>query len=77
MPTQSNNLNFVGQNIYAGFDVHLKSWEVTIQSENVTLRTFTMPHKPEVLSNYLHTHYPGASYLSAYEAGFSGLWAHY
>jgi len=77
MPTQSNNLNFVGQNIYAGFDVHLKSWEVTIQSENVTLRTFTMPPKPEVLSNYLHTHYPGASYLSAYEAGFSGLWAHY
>jgi len=24
MPTQMNNLNFEGQNIYAGFDVHLK-----------------------------------------------------
>lgn len=30
MPTQMNNLNFEGQNIYAGFDVHLKDWKVTI-----------------------------------------------
>ena len=26
MPVQSNKLNFKGQNIYIGIDVHLKSW---------------------------------------------------
>jgi len=41
------------------------------------LKSFTMPPKPEVLSDYLLKNYPGASYYSAYEAGFSGLRAHY
>ena len=77
MPTQMNNLNFKGQNIYAGFDVHLKSWKVTILSQEMMLKSFTMPPKPEVLSDYLQKNYPGASYHFAYEAGFSGLWAHY
>lgn len=77
MPTQKNNLNFEGQNIYAGFDAHLKSWQVTILTDGLNLKTFVMPPKPEVLSEYLHRNYPGAIYHSAYEAGFSGLWAHY
>lgn len=77
MPTQMNNLNFKGQNIYAGFDVHLKSWKVTLLSQEMMLKSFTMPPKPEVLSDYLQKNYPGATYHSAYEAGFSGLWAHY
>ena len=28
MRKQSNTLNFEGQNIYVGIDVHLKSWTV-------------------------------------------------
>lgn len=28
MQKQSNTLNFKGQNIYVGIDVHLKSWTV-------------------------------------------------
>ena len=31
MRKQSNTLNFEGQNIYVGIDVHLKSWTVSIQ----------------------------------------------
>ncbi len=77
MQTQINHLNFEGQNIYAGFDVHLKSWQVTIMSDQMTLKTFVMPPKPEVLSDYLHSNFPNAIYHSAYEAGFSGLWTHY
>jgi len=46
MPTQINKLNFESQNIYAGFDVHLKDWKVTILSEEMMLKTFTMPPKP-------------------------------
>jgi len=65
MPTQMNNLNFEGQNIFAGFDVHLKSWKVIILSDEMMLKSFTMPSKPEVLSDYLLKNYPGASYHSA------------
>lgn len=77
MLTQKNNLNFEGQNIYAGFDAHLKSWQVTILTDGMNLKTFVMPPKPEVLNDYLRKNFPGATYYSAYEAGFSGLWAHY
>jgi hypothetical protein len=45
-----NNLNFKGQNIYAGFDVHLKSWKVTLLGQEMMLKSFTMPPKPEALS---------------------------
>ena len=41
MQTQVNELNFTGQNIYAGFDVHLKSWSVTIMTEKLTHKTFS------------------------------------
>lgn len=77
MQKQNNTLNFEGQNIYVGFDVHLKSWQVTILTENMSHKTFVMPPKPIVLSNYLKENFPNGTYLSAYEAGFSGLWAHY
>ena len=35
MQKQINTLNFKGQNIYVGFDAHLKSWQVTILTENM------------------------------------------
>ncbi len=77
MPTQSNELNFEGQNIYIGIDVHLKSWTVTILTERLHHKTFTQPARAESLADYLHWHFPKGNYLSAYEAGFSGFWAHY
>lgn len=77
MQTQSKGLNFEGQSIYVGFDVHLKSWQVTILTENMFHKTFVMPPSPKVLSSYLRDNFPEGTYYSAYEAGFSGLWAHY
>ena len=77
MHMQNNTLNFEGQNIYIGFDVHLKSWQVTILTERIGHKTFVIPPKPEVLSNYLKYNFPNGNYYSAYEAGFSGLWAHF
>jgi transposase len=76
MKTQSNELDFTGQNIYAGFDVHLKSWRVTIMTEKLTHKTFSQPPKPEVLYQYLERNFPGGIYHSAYEAGFCGYWIH-
>jgi transposase len=77
MQEQRNELNFKGANIYIGIDVHLKSWSVTILTEHNHHKTFSQPPDPEKLFGYLQTHFPGAAYHSAYEAGFSGLWAHH
>jgi len=76
MQTQGNKLNFSGQNIYVGFDVHLKSWKVTILTDELTHKTFTQPPRPEVLFDYLKHNFPGGVYHSAYEAGFCGYWIH-
>lgn len=76
MQVQSNKLDFSGQNIYVGFDVHLKSWKVTIMTEKLTHKTFSQDPKPELLYNYLKGNFPGGTYHSAYEAGFCGYWIH-
>jgi transposase len=76
MKAQVRQIDFSGQNIYAGFDVHKKSWKVTIMAEDTFYKTFTQPPDPEVLYNYLKKNFPGGSYHSAYEAGFCGYWIH-
>jgi transposase len=76
MQTQRNKIDFKGQKIYVGFDVHLKSWKVTIMTKEFTHKTFSQDPKPEVLVNYLTKHFPGGAYYTAYEAGFCGYWIH-
>ena len=76
MKTQSNKLDFTGQNIYAGFDVHIKQWTVSIMTDYLTHKTFSQPPKPEILFQYLQKNFPGGNYYSAYEAGFCGYWIH-
>ena len=73
---QSNKLDFDGQNIYVGIDVHSKSWSVAVLSEQVVLKKFSQSPEPEALHRFLITNYPGATYLSVYEAGFCGFWIH-
>ncbi|MFH0972552.1 MAG: IS110 family transposase [Patescibacteria group bacterium] len=76
MQAQVKKLDFTGQNIFAGLDVHLKQWTVTIRTETLTHKTFVQPPKPEVLYEYLNKNFPGGTYHSAYEAGFCGFWIH-
>jgi len=76
MQTQSNKIDFNGQHIYVGIDVHLKSWVVTIMTELLTHKTFSQNPKPEELYHYLLKNFPGGIYHSAYEAGFCGYWIH-
>lgn len=76
METQSNKIDFSNQNIYVGFDVHLRSWKVTILTEKVAMKTFSQDPKPEILYQYLKRNFPGGIYHSAYEAGFCGYWIH-
>ena len=53
MQAKINKLDFTGQNIYDGFEVHLKSWKMTITTEKLTHKTFSQDPKPELLYTYL------------------------
>jgi transposase len=76
MHTQIRKLDFTGQNIYAGIDVHKKSWKVSIYSDDLYHKTFNQPPEPEVLYRFLSKHFPKGTYHSVYEAGFCGFWIH-
>jgi transposase len=68
-----SSLDFTGQTIFIGLDVHLKNWAVTLHSEEFELKTFSQPATAAVLVNYLQDNYPGANYKAVYEAGFCGF----
>ncbi len=72
---KNNELNFSGQRIYVGIDVHKKSWDVTLVVNGMKVKKLSMNPQPKELNNYLRKHYPLGEYYSVYEAGFSGFWA--
>jgi len=77
MKTQGiNKIDFSEQNLYIGLDVHKKSWHVTVLSDSICLKSFTSPPDAHSLSNFMESHFSGANYQSAYEAGFSGYSSH-
>lgn len=71
---QIKTLNFVGQDIYCGFDTHKKDWSVCVRDDERELRSFRQPPQPEVLAEFLRRNYPQANYHAVYEAGFCGYW---
>jgi len=73
MKTQNKDLDFCNQDFYLGIDVHKNSWNVSIRSNNIKLKTFSMNPKPIELVNYMNKHYPNGNYFSVYEAGFCGF----
>jgi len=70
---QGRQLDFSGQNIFAGIDVHKSSWKVCIRTEQMELRTFSQEPSAKTLSNHLKENYPSAIYKVVYEAGFCGF----
>lgn len=69
-------LDFAGQHIYIGIDVHNKSWSICILTDHFEHKTFSQPPDVGVLVNYLKRNFPGATYHAVYEAGYSGFWMH-
>lgn len=74
MQIKNSKIDFSGQDIYIGIDVHLQSWSVTILTKDIEHKSYTMSPSPKGLSQYLHKYFPGGKYLCVYEAGFSGYW---
>ena len=77
MQKKGNELSFIGQNIYVGIDVHLKSWIITIMLEHSDFKTLSINPEAKALKLYLDKHFPQGNYYSAYEAGFTGYSTHW
>jgi transposase len=73
---KSSRLDFTGQPIYIGLDVHKNSWSVSIFSKYGEYKTFNQPPEVDKLLHYLRHHFPGGDYRSVYEAGYCGFWIH-
>jgi len=71
-----SKLDFTGQPIYVGLDVHKKSWSVSIFTGHGEYKTFSQPPQVEALVQHLQHHFPGALYYAVYEAGYCGFWIH-
>lgn len=69
-------LDFAGQHIFIGIDVHKKSWSVCILTNHFEHKTFSQPPDVGALVNYLKRNFPSATYHAVYEAGYSGFWIH-
>ena len=63
---KNNKLDFGGQHIYVGMDVHKKSWSVSIHTEQFEHKTFTQPPEVEKLTYYLERTFPGATYHTVF-----------
>ena len=75
MQAQVTKLDFTGQNFFCGIDMHKKSWAITIENEDVTMRTFVQEANSETLIRHLNSNYPGANFVAGYEAGYFGFCA--
>ncbi|RMD95166.1 MAG: IS110 family transposase [Calditrichaeota bacterium] len=73
---KNNKLNYSGQKIIVGIDVHKKNWHITIIANGLKVSSLSVPPYPNKLYSFLVKHFPNGDYYSVYEAGFSGFWAH-
>ncbi|MDT8402742.1 MAG: IS110 family transposase [Bacteroidales bacterium] len=73
MLTQSNELDFSGQNFYCGIDTHKKKWAVTIETDDISLKTFSQNADPQALVKHLKRKYPGGNFVVGYESGYFGF----
>ena len=68
--------SYVGQHVYVGIDVHKATYTVTCLHHKRIVKTATVPADPAGLAASLPCWFPGATLLSAYEAGFSAFVLH-
>ena len=72
--TEVKSLDFSGQSIFCGIDVHKKSWSICLRNKERELKTFSQNPDPLSLSRHLKKYYPNAEISIVYEAGFCGYW---
>lgn len=72
MRTEISQFAFTGQNFYCGVDTHKKNWTVTIETDDIVLKTFSQEPDSSALVRHLKKNYPGGNYIVGYEAGYFG-----
>lgn len=73
MRQQINENDFKGQSFYCGLDIHKNTWSVTLETEDMYLKTISQPADQQALVNYLRKNFPGGNYVVGYEAGYFGF----
>lgn len=76
MHTKITKDSFKGQEVFVGMDVHKKDCTVTVIVGGMFYKTITCPPEGKAIMSYLEGSFPGATYHSVYEAGYSGFWLH-
>ena len=76
MHTKITKDAFKGQEVFVGLDVHKKDFKVTVIAGGLFYKTITCPPNGKAVARFLEANFPGATYNSVYEAGFSGFWLH-
>ena len=67
-------LDFQGQTIFCGIDVHKKSWRVNVRNEEFELEDYSQDPCEDLLIEAFEKKIFGRKfYKLAYEAGFSGF----
>lgn len=66
--------SFENQTVFAGLDVHKRSWVAAIYLNDLYVRNIHQPPSPQALYQHLISNYPGARYCCAYESGKFGYW---
>ena len=74
---QRKKINFKGQKIFIGIDVHKTTWEVAVLTESGLLKRHPQKASAKVLFDFLRKHYPDGEYHAVYESGFSGFATYY
>lgn len=66
-------IDFSGKTLYAGIDVHHKSWQVGIICEGLVLGNHAMPADTLKLVDFFKRRFPGAGIRCAYESSAWGF----
>lgn len=74
MKLKNNVVDFSGETIFVGIDVHKSKWNVTVRCNGFEFKTFSQPGDACKLIGFLDRHFPGGSYDCVYEAGYCGFW---
>lgn len=77
MNKQVKKLDYTGQQVFVGFDVHKENWKVATCTEHTNPSVWPVTMKRPFVQNmkrYLDKHFPGGEFVCGYEAGFCGFW---
>lgn len=69
-------VNYSGQDVYIGIDVHKRTYSVSCVCEGTLVKQATLPAKPSGLVDFIRKSFLEARVHTAYEAGFSGFELH-